>query len=77
MPGPRGLQDQVQGMGLFHGVTPDMGGRIRTGAREVRFFVKLFLLVFCVPFFLRGVIQSNPVFWNRLIIFGALPWPNR
>ena len=22
-------------------------------------------------------IQSNPVFWNRLIIFGALPWPNR
>ena len=24
----------------------------------------------------RGV-QSNPVFWNILIIFGALPWPNR
>ena len=22
-------------------------------------------------------LQSNPVFWNRLIIFGALPWPNR
>ena len=22
-------------------------------------------------------IQSNPVFWNRLIIFGALPWPNQ
>ena len=23
------------------------------------------------------VLQSNPVFWNRLIIFGALPWPKR
>ena len=23
------------------------------------------------------LLQSNPVFWNRLIIFGALPWPNR
>ena len=22
-------------------------------------------------------IQSNPVFWNRLNIFGALPWPKR
>ena len=23
------------------------------------------------------ILQSNPVFWNRFIIFGALPWPNR
>ena len=22
-------------------------------------------------------IQSNPVFWTRLVIFEALPWPNR
>ena len=22
-------------------------------------------------------LQSNPVFWNRLNIFAALPWPNR